>query len=186
MKLNLYLIATLNLVFSQVPTFADTSTSVGRPGLTDDGRNLGMGIMVGEPTGITAKYWYTQTDAQDFGFSYSFNNYFAILSDYLVHFPTALNRSVRGDLSGEFVPFVGIGGILFVDSSANPATGSAAHFFTGSNRNTAAFGVRIPLGVEFLPRNTPIGLFVEVDPGLGLLPGTFGFIGADIGGRFYF
>lgn len=165
---------------------AYTNTSETRPfaSSVDGGPGrIGLGLMLGEPTGVTAKYWLNRTSAVDMGVAYSFNNYFTILSDYLVHFPNALNASVRGDFQGQFVPFIGIGGILFLNSTA---TNSNPHFFTDSNGNSAAFALRIPLGVEFLARTAPLGIYVELDPGVGIIPSTFGFLEAQIGARLYF
>ena len=46
--------------------------------------------------------------------------------------------------------------------------------------------IRIPLGAEWNPRSAPIGVYAELAPGIGLAPGTFGFVEGGIGARFYF
>lgn len=170
---------------------ADINTSESRPfeSSVDGGPGkLGLGLMLGEPSGITGKYWLSRTNAVDLGMAYSFNNYFAIMSDYLFHFPNAFSPTAKGDLKGQFVPFIGFGAILFVNSAASNSfpQNSNQHFFTDSNGNSAALGLRVPLGVEFLARKAPLGVYVEVDPGVGIIPDTFGFVEAEIGARFYF
>jgi hypothetical protein len=72
-------------------------------------------------------------------------------------------------------------------------------FATGSDRNnrgdryfadnsSAAFalGMRIPFGLEWRPSEAPLGVFVELAPGLTLIPGTSSFFQGDIGIRYYF
>jgi hypothetical protein len=47
-------------------------------------------------------------------------------------------------------------------------------------------GIRIPVGLAYLFESAPFDIFVEIVPGLDLLPGTdFGIDGA-IGARYYF
>ena len=48
---------------------------------------MGAGIILGEPTGVSLKYWLTETSALDAGFTWSFvdENAFQIQADYLIH-----------------------------------------------------------------------------------------------------
>jgi hypothetical protein len=171
-----------------INSFAATESSIykGRPNSASNGGDFGLGLMLGEPTGLTGKYWLSETSAIDAGFAYSFGNYTTVLADYLWHFPGAFASA--GPSGNEFVPFVGIGGVLFISGNSWNGTyrDSNAPFFVGSSGNSAAFGARIPLGIEFLPKAAPIGIFAEIDPGIGLLPSTFGFFGGEVGARFYF
>jgi hypothetical protein len=50
-------------------------------------RGFGLGIILGEPTGISAKYWTGSTTALDFGLGYSFekNSRMHLHADYLFH-----------------------------------------------------------------------------------------------------
>jgi hypothetical protein len=129
--------------------------------------------MFGEPTGLTLKSWTTSHTAFDVGFTYSFSNFVELLGDYLWHFP--ITRS-------EFIPYLGLGGEVFFDISDSERDG---RFVRGGTRSNAGFGVRIPLGLEFLPHRVPVGVFGEVVPGLALAPGVFGFVEGDVGLRFY-
>ena len=132
--------------------------------------------MLGEPMGVTGKYWLSNTHAIDAGLGLSFTNYTALLSDFLWHAPTAFSNP-------EFVPYLGVGAIaLFNNSTAN----RRGFFNNDSGTHDFAFAVRIPLGAEYLPHKVPLGIFAEIVPGLGIIPGIFGLIEAETGARFYF
>jgi hypothetical protein len=150
------------------------------------GGHFGLGVVLGEPTGLSAKYRITSRDAVDFGLAYSFNDFFAIFSDYLFHFPGVIPRP-SGSASGatfvsELTPYVGIGAIAFFNTAS---ARNDRKFFTGDG-SSAGLGLRIPLGIEWRPHYPPLGIFLELVPGVGIVPSTFGFFEAGIGARFYF
>jgi hypothetical protein len=163
------------------PSFAasslGTSTAkASRPNSSSkSGGNFGLGVMLGDPSGLTAKLWTSHSTAFALGLSYSFGDYFAILGDHLWHFPNALAGA--GSPANQFVPYIGLGAVLFFDDDGN---------FRDRNDRDVALGARIPLGIEFLPRTIPLGVFAEVVPGVGIVPDVFGFVQGDIGARFYF
>lgn len=147
-----------------------SSTSSSRGAQGSSSGSTGLGVMFGEPTGITLKHWLSGDSALQFGVTYSFNNYFALLGDYLWHFK----------FKPQFTPYVGLGAEIFFDSS-----NSFAQRFNRDNPSSVDFAMRIPLGIEFLPRKVPLGIFAEVVPAVGLIPGVFGFVQGDIGIRIY-
>jgi hypothetical protein len=140
--------------------------------------NLGLGIVLGEPSGLSAKYWLHSRDALDFGLAYSFNSFFAIFSDYLYHFTGAFSAQ-KAPIS-QITPYVGIGAIFFTDTGNS----KTSRYF--STTNSVGLGVRIPLGLEWRPASAPLGIFLELVPGMGIIPATFGFVEGGIGARFYF
>ncbi|MFN1834827.1 hypothetical protein AB2B38_006150 [Balneola sp. MJW-20] len=128
------------------------------------GGNLGAGIMLGEPSGITLKKWNNQRSAFDVGVAWSFsgnNDALLLQGDYLIH--NWFNDIDEGRLAW----YYGIGGrVVFA--------------------NDAVVGARIPIGLNYLISDQPIGLFAEVAPILDLVPDTeFNGNGA-IGIRYYF
>lgn len=143
------------------------------------GGPLGLGIVLGEPSGLSAKYWLGSRTAVDFGLAYSFNSFFAIFSDYLYHFPAAF-ASQKNPIS-EISPYVGIGAIFFADTASSR---SSSRYFTTDG--DVGLGLRLPLGLEWRPNSAPIGIFLELVPGIGIIPSTFGFVEGGLGGRFYF
>lgn len=127
--------------------------------------DFGLGFVLGEPSGITGKYWVGSETAIDFGVAFSLNNYFLIYADYLFHFPGAFGASTK--FASHLTPYLGLG----------------ARVVTGTS---AGIGARLPLGIEFKPERVPLGIFIEVVPGLSLLPGTATFVQGGIGVRYYF
>ncbi len=137
---------------------------------------FGLGIIVGEPTGISIKSWLGGKHAIDAAGAWSFseNQSFQFHSDYLVHLvgvlPPAVNQS-------QLSLFTGIGGrIKFKEGNEGK----------GRNDDEHLLGVRIPLGISYLFAGAPVDLFVEVVPILDVFPDTEFDINGAIGARFYF
>src|SRR5690242_7239277 len=84
-----------------------------RPGGSTISGDFGVGLMLGEPTGVSVKKWLSRTTAFDLSLSYSFFSFFQITGDYLWHLTKAMMQITSGKLSEEFVPYVGAGGVLF-------------------------------------------------------------------------
>lgn len=140
---------------------------------------LGLGVVFGDPTGLSVSYKQDSRNEFDGGLAYSFSNFVLIFADYHVRFQRAFSSTSLA--SAGIVPYLGVGGVLFVASQSQRTNGT---FF--SNSSSAGFGVRIPFGAEWFPRQTPLGIFAELVPGLGLVPGVFGFFQGGVGIRYYF
>jgi len=132
-------------------------------------RKFGLGVMIGEPTGFSAKLWTSNSNAFDFGLGWSVINKYNYSGnrihlhvDYLWHSFNAISSSER------FPLYYGIGG----------------RFKGGENEGSLA--VRGVLGIAWMPRQTPIDIFLEVAPSLELTPSTGFAIDAAIGARYYF
>src|SRR5258708_2242053 len=74
-------------------TTPPSSVSTGglRPSGSSGSGNFGLGVMLGEPTGLTLKSWTSGSTAFDVGVSYSFDHYVELLADYLWHFRNAFS-----------------------------------------------------------------------------------------------
>ena len=103
-------------------------------------------MVIGEPTGLSAKLWNAPDRALDFGLAFSFNDYFLIFSDYLFHFAGALGHS--SVFVNELTPYVGIGAMLAFSNDDKYYTDRR---FFGRHRNSVGLGLRIPLGIEWQP-----------------------------------
>lgn len=127
-------------------------------------RGPGAGIVLGEPTGLSAKMWLSDRNAVDAGLSWAFgrDGFFSIHADYLWHFSDVLPDRER------LVPYAGIGGRL------------------GVPRNSGVLGIRIPVGIAFWPRGAPVDVFFEVAPVLDLVPATEVSGNVGIGARYFF
>jgi hypothetical protein len=140
-------------------------------GVRAQDHGIGIGIIVGEPTGLSAKAWTGGITAFDFAAAWSFSHGSALHlhGDFLLH---------RFDLiqvdPGTLPLYYGIGARLkFRDES-------------GGDNEDARFGMRIPVGLAYLFDDAPLDVFVEVVPLLDLAPDTEFTLNASIGIRYFF
>ena len=137
---------------------------------------LGVGVIVGEPTGVSIKNWISETRAVDAAAAWSFSGKasFQFHADYLIHNFSLLKPK---DFKGRLPVYFGVGCRIKL-KDANE----------GKERNDedALVGIRIPFGISCLFADTPIDLFAEVVPILDVAPETDLDINAAIGVRFYF
>jgi len=117
-------------------------------------QDLGIGTELGQPMGVTAKYWLNSTLAVDGAMGYHFNGNFDMHSDVLWHSFSSFNVS-----NGRLPFYLGAGGRVLLG-------------------NDSQFGLRLPLGVSYLPSSQPIEIFAEIAPVIQLIKG----IGADVDG----
>ena len=142
----------------------------------DKSGEVGLGLMFGSTTGVTAKIWTNEINAFDLGVAFQDTDT-AIMGDYLWHWRNAFSPS-SNSAANTFVPYLGVGLI--------GAFGGNTNFFY-HNTQTFGLGARVPIGLEFIPRALPpLGFFAELDPGIGFVPDGFSFFEANIGGRYYF
>lgn len=126
--------------------------------------DFGAGIVLGEPTGLTAKLWVGERTAVDAAVAWSFSEEDALYlhANYLYHF-----FHENPDLPKALSAYVGAGGkIVF--------------------RSDTELGIRVPVGLSYQLEQVPIEVFLEVAPGVLLVPDTDADIGAGIGVRYYF
>ncbi|MEX2574585.1 MAG: hypothetical protein WD317_09820 [Balneolaceae bacterium] len=125
-----------------------------RPGNTE------IGIIVGEPTGLSAKFWTGNNRAFDLGLAWSFSGQGSmhIHSNYLLH------RTLDNP---ELALYYGIGGRLLMQDDPN-------------------LGIRIPLGLQYVIPESQLGIFFELAPMFDLVPDTKFDINGGLGLRFIF
>ena len=124
--------------------------------------SFGVGVMVGEPSGVSIKKWFSNRTAVDVGAAWSFANRTEALH---LHSNLLFHNGIAETPNLSF--YYGIGGRVIFASDPK-------------------IGVRVPLGLSFLFENIPFDLFVEAAPIIDLTPdiglagnGGFGF-------RYYF
>lgn len=128
----------------------------------DGSHNFGLGLMLGEPSGVSVKSWFGERSAFDIGAAWSLsgrNEAVHLHTDYLFHnwFDDADNLAF----------YYGIGGRVI---------------FSGDG----IAGVRVPLGLNYVFENAPFDLFVEAVPIIDVSPDVeFAGNGA-FGIRYYF
>jgi len=138
-----------------------------------------LGIILGEPTGLTGKYWVTPTRAWDAGFSYSFRGYLLGYVDHIWHFPGLVGR--YSDLAKRLKPYLGLGAMTYFSTISNRNARTGIIDFESST----GVALRLPIGIEWMPEDQPIGLFFELAPAIGIAPGNFTILEGGIGVRFY-
>jgi hypothetical protein len=115
---------------------------------------LGLGIFLGQPTGLSVGLDVSRTSWLDFKAAWDFSGpkdsvTVILQGNYEQAFPGAL--IIEGQ---DIVPFVGIGSQVAVGSE------------------TPALGIRIPFGLNYRFSTAPIELFLELGFGLYIFPAT--------------
>ena len=136
------------------------------PALAAEYKTFGIGVVAGEPTGITGKYMLNDSNGIDAGVGWktSGDSEFHIYADYLFHIHDLIKVK-----KGALPVYIG-GGLRWVDRE---------------NRDNK-FGIRVPVGLEYLFDNVSLGAFAELVPVLNLTPDTDFDLEGGIGIRFYF
>lgn len=162
----------LILLLAALPTKADT------PGAG----SLGAGIIIGAPTALTGKYWVNNSEAVDFGLSFWGGSGFFMYGDY--HWTMKGLFGNRTRFVSQLTPYIGAGGGIV---TWNEYRGCGGKWSCPENRTTGSlFLARVPVGVEWYPADPPIGVFVELVPGITIVPSTWGYLDFGIGIRYYF
>lgn len=160
------LIAVFCLISMFSAAAAQDDTSAAKSSTSFDHGNIGVGVIFGEPTGLSGKMWTTDKTAFDLGLAWSFsdNGNFHIHGDYLFH-----NFGLFDVSKGSLPIYIGIGVRMKFRDNADDK-----------------IGVRFPIGIEYFFEDWPIAVFGEVVPILDLAPSTEGDINGGLGIRFYF
>jgi hypothetical protein len=133
--------------------------------VTTDAGSWELGAILGEPTGLSAKFWMTRVNALDFGAAWSFEGegQFHFHCDYLFH-----NYEAFKVESGSLPVYFGLGGRVRFDESKNRV------------------GLRIVVGLEYLFADYPMSLFFEIAPIVDLAPETEASVNGGVGIRYVF
>ena len=126
--------------------------------------SVGVGVILGEPTGLSGKFWLNEFEAIDAGVAYSFfgESSFSLHADYLYH-----------DLD------------MIIDEHEIPVYYGFG-FRYRALENDAGFGARGVMGVLWYHPEVPVDIFFEIVPVFELFPATSLNLDIAIGGRFYF
>jgi hypothetical protein len=129
-------------------------------------RKFGVGLMLGEPTGASLKYWLNDTLAIDGGMGWSFHH-----EDNLhLHADVLWHKFDLFHVEGGQLPlYFGVGPRLKLRD----------------NREDR-FGIRGPVGVSYMFDDLPVDIFLEVAPVIDFTPKTRLEFTAGIGARYWF
>lgn len=129
-------------------------------------KGFGGGIIIGEPTGLSGKYWLDDSRALDFGIASSFVNTYTALSlhgDLIFHNYDVIKSEFRLPV------YYGFGLRIHIN-----------------NKGGNTFGARGVLGIAWMLNNSPIDIFFEIAPVFNLFTETSLQLDFSIGGRYYF
>lgn len=125
-------------------------------------KDMGVGLTVGQPIGVTGKYWLSSTQAVDAFMGFHFNQNMDAHADYLWHFPS----------------------YIYVPSGRLPFyVGGGARILLGDSSQLA---LRFPIGLTYLFPHEPLETFVELAPVMRIVKGIGGDLDGHVGVRYYF
>ncbi|NOQ22984.1 MAG: hypothetical protein GQ565_10120 [Candidatus Aegiribacteria sp.] len=123
-----------------------------------------LGLILGEPTGISAKLWFDRDTALDGALSWSLrddHDKLHIHADFLWHDYGLIHSSAVLPV------YYGIGGRIIL-------------------ANNTHLGARVPVGISWLPDSVPLDLFIELAAIVDIIPDTDFDLNGGIGIRFVF
>lgn len=134
-----------------------------RPAAAQD-RGVGLGLILGEPTGVSLKSWTGRRTAIDVAAAWSFDRdgSMHLHADYLIH-----DFNLIKTRSGRLPVYYGIGGRLRLEDKTR-------------------IGVRFPIGMCYIFDDAPIDIFIELGPVFDVAPSTELTVAGFIGFRYYF
>ena len=136
----------------------------------DSPHGVGVGIVAGDPTGLSVIWRADDTNAVQLGAGWSFRKAdLDIALDYQVTLARARVDDIR---DAHFNAYAGVGGEL--------------DLLSGRGGDSWHVGLRLPLGVALLPDRHPFDLFVQITPVLVVLPATEVGVDGGVGGRVFF
>ncbi len=147
------------------------------------GKSFGVGFQLGEPTAVAFRFWTSKENSWDLAVGASYLGNPHVHADYLWHFNDAFNSRIVS-LYGGIGVALGFGdkdGWVFYKWKKNKI--EERWYYDGDDDLVVA--AKGTFGLNIIPRNTPLDIFLELNPIIGLSPG-FGFdIMPTIGIRFY-
>ena len=138
-------------------------------------RQFGAGIIIGEPTGISLKYWLSGESALDLALAWSFSgdDSFHLHGDYLIH-----NFGLIQIPKGRLPLYYGIG--------ARYRSHEEKHRRNDNRHSENIFGVRVPVGLAYLFADITLDIFLEIVPVVNLIPDTDFNLDFALGARYFF
>jgi hypothetical protein len=139
-------------------------------------KKFGFGIILGDPTGLTIKYWTQRDNALVFDVGASYFGSPRISIDYLWHFDAFRTNIAK--------LYAGFGGVIGIGEGKGFYYTEHHGFYFRSDKSVG-LGVRGVFGINVILRTTPLEFFLEFGLLAGLSP-DFGAAGdVALGMRFY-
>ena len=132
--------------------------------------NLGLGIIVGEPTGLSLKVRTSENTAIDAALGWSFRDQGSIHihGDFLLHDYTLIHVD-----EGRLPVYYGIGGRIKLKNK-------------DKGNDDDRIGIRVPVGIAYEFSSRKVDIFLEIVPILDLAPKSQLSLNAALGARYWF
>ncbi len=143
-------------------------------------RGFGLGIMIGDPTGLSGKVWTGGDRAFDFGLAWGpwHSGYLHMHADMLFH-----NMGLIPVSSGRLPLYYGPG--LRMRAWGRGGYWDRGRYYDHDG-SRVTLGIRFPVGLAYIFDGAPVDVFLEVAPTLDLVPATYLNFDAGFGVRYYF
>lgn len=128
------------------------------PGPVREVDQYGLGLAIGEPTGITFQLApANETMAMNGLAAYSFNKWLQFSFDFVFQQPRGWSRFFKKK-DGTIDSYLGVGVIAAFNQKDPPANQKSQDDFI--------FGLRLPVGIETLTQSKKFQLYAEIAPGV--------------------
>ncbi len=140
------------------------------------GRDFGFGLILGDPTGGTIKYWFSSENALVVSIGGSYFGSPRINAEYLWHFDAFNSQVVK--------LYAGIGGVIGFGEGRGWFRKHDDDDFWYRKEGTG-LAIRAIFGLNIIPRRTPLEIFAEAGPLIGVSPDFGSALDVSVGIRFY-
>lgn len=148
------------------------------------GSDFGLGFVLGNPSGLSAKIPSGSINAFHLIAAYNENRGWGNRGwdDNDNCGPNNNDCNGRLYLGGDYV---------WYNYNAIPVSKGRLPFYYGpgvwtSIADDAGVGIRFALGLEYQFATAPFDIFLEIAPGIRVIPNTNGYVSSGLGGRFFF
>lgn len=133
-------------------------------------KRLGLGLIFGGPTGLSANYFLSKKRSVDLALAFSLGDEGRLYlhSTYLWRYP----KNIRMD-KVKFGSYWGAGARIISDDSKD-------------DEEKVKLGLRVPGGFNYTFRKAPVEIFGELSLTMKLIPGTQADLDLALGVRYYF
>jgi hypothetical protein len=127
------------------------------------GGDVGVGLVIGKPAGLSGKVWLGETNALDLTLGFNvLDDWMSLNADYVWH-----DFSLFQVPQGSLPLYYGMG-------------------IWAAIANHGGVGVRGVVGIDYLFAKAPLDAFFEICPGISIIPGTHVGVDAGLGMRYFF
>lgn len=140
-------------------------------------KDFGFGIILGDPTGLSGKFWIDRENAVAFSVGNSYFGALRISGDYLWHFNAFKSKVIT--------MYAGPGAVIGIGESGGWIYKDKKDGYWYRKSDEIGIGVRGIFGLNIIPKNTPLEFFVELGALVGIIPGFGSSVEGAVGVRFY-